>query len=64
MAKGYGNFCPVDGDDGEDAMAKNRRVQFAIAAGGKVYGDELSCNEKMRKWLKPSSATSKLLSVK
>ena len=63
-AKGYGNFCPVDGEDGEDAMAKNRRVQFAIAAGGKVFGDELSCTEKMRKWLKPSNATSKLLSAK
>jgi outer membrane protein OmpA-like peptidoglycan-associated protein/Tfp pilus assembly protein PilF len=62
-AKGYGNFCPVDSDTDADALAKNRRVQFAIAAGGKVYGDELSCNEKMRKWLKPSSATAKLVGL-
>jgi outer membrane protein OmpA-like peptidoglycan-associated protein/Tfp pilus assembly protein PilF len=59
-AKGYGNFCPLDaGDD-----AKNRRVQFAIGAGGKVAGDELTCTEKMRKWLKPRPAISKLFTVK
>ena len=51
--KGYGAFCPMEDSDGEDAFAKNRRVQFAISAGGKVYGDELSCTDKMRKWLKP-----------
>ena len=64
MTKGYGNFCPLDSDEDSDAMAKNRRVQFAIGAGGKVFGDELSCNEKMRKWLKPSPAMSKLVTVK
>jgi outer membrane protein OmpA-like peptidoglycan-associated protein len=59
-AKGYGNFCPLDGADD----AGNRRVQFAIGAGGKVFGDELTCAEKMRKWLKPRAATSKLFTVK
>lgn len=60
QTKGYGNFCPLDPVDD----AKNRRVQFAIGAGGAVFGDELTCTEKMRKWLKPEPAMKKLLSVK
>ena len=30
----------------------------------KVLGDELTCQERMRKWLKPEGATAKLISVK
>lgn len=51
--KGYGVYCPLDDGDDESAFAKNRRVQFAIGAGGKILGDELTCQERMRKWLKP-----------
>ncbi|MGZ3422021.1 MAG: OmpA family protein [Polyangiales bacterium] len=54
--KGYGVYCPLDDGDGENAFAKNRRVQFAISAGGKLLGEELACNERMRKWLKPGSS--------
>lgn len=54
--RGYGVYCPLDDGDDEDAYAKNRRVQFAIAAGGKLLGDELTCTERMRKWLKPPSS--------
>lgn len=57
--KGYGIYCPLDDGDGESAFAKNRRVQFAIGAAGKVLGGELTCQERMRKWLKPT-ATAKL----
>ncbi len=56
-ARGYGVYCPLDDGDDEGAFAKNRRVQFAIAAGGKLLGDELTCNERMRKWLKPLPAS-------
>ncbi len=59
--KGYGVYCPLDDGDDETAYAKNRRVQFAIGASGKVLGDELTCQERMRKWLKPEG---KLISVK
>ncbi len=51
--KGYGVYCPLDDGDDEAAFAKNRRVQFAISAAGKLLGDELTCQERMRKWLKP-----------
>jgi len=51
--KGYGVYCPLDDGDDETAYAKNRRVQFAIGASGKILGDELTCQERMRKWLKP-----------
>jgi outer membrane protein OmpA-like peptidoglycan-associated protein len=51
--KGYGVYCPLDDGDDESAFAKNRRVQFAISASGKLLGDELTCQERMRKWLKP-----------
>jgi outer membrane protein OmpA-like peptidoglycan-associated protein len=54
--KGYGIYCPLDDGDDESAFAKNRRVQFAISAGGKIVGEELTCNERMRKWLKPGAA--------
>jgi outer membrane protein OmpA-like peptidoglycan-associated protein len=59
--KGYGVYCPLDDGDDETAFAKNRRVQFAIGAAGNVLGDELTCTERMRKWLKPEG---KLISVK
>jgi outer membrane protein OmpA-like peptidoglycan-associated protein len=62
--KGYGVYCPLDDGDGEAAFAKNRRVQFAIGASGKVLGDELTCQERMRKWLKPEGATAKLISIR
>lgn len=62
--KGYGVYCPLDDGDGEAAFAKNRRVQFAIGASGKVLGDEMTCQERMRKWLKPDGPSSKLISVK
>ena len=62
--KGYGVYCPLDDGDGEAAFAKNRRVQFAIGASGKVLGDEMTCQERMRKWLKPDAAGAKLISVK
>ncbi|MBX7196994.1 MAG: OmpA family protein [Sandaracinaceae bacterium] len=55
-AKGYGVYCPLDDGDGEDAFARNRRVQFVLGAGGKVLGDELTCVERMKKWLKPDAA--------
>jgi hypothetical protein len=55
-AKGYGVYCPLDDGDDESAYAKNRRVQFAIGAGGKVMGEELACQERMKKWLKPGSS--------
>ncbi len=54
--RGYGVYCPLDDGEGEAAFAKNRRVQFAIGASGKVLGDELTCQERMRKWLKPTSS--------
>ncbi len=63
-AKGYGMYCPLDDGDDEGAFAKNRRVQFAIGAGGKIVGDELSCSERMRHWLKPEGMGAKLISVK
>lgn len=62
--KGYGIYCPLDDGDGESAFAKNRRVQFAIGASGKVLGDEMTCQDRMRKWLKPDGATAKLISLK
>jgi outer membrane protein OmpA-like peptidoglycan-associated protein/Flp pilus assembly protein TadD len=55
-AKGYGVYCPLDDGDDESAFAKNRRVQFAIGAGGAVLGEELACQERMRKWLKPGKS--------
>ncbi|MBI2393108.1 MAG: OmpA family protein [Deltaproteobacteria bacterium] len=55
-ARGYGVYCPLDDGDDESAYAKNRRVQFAIAAGGKVLGDELTCVERMKSWLKPTAS--------
>jgi len=54
--KGYGGYCPLDDGDDETAFAKNRRVQFAIGAGGKVLGEELACSERMKKWLKPGTS--------
>lgn len=54
--KGYGIYCPLDDGDDEVAFAKNRRVQFAIGAAGKVLGDELTCVDRMKKWLKPDPA--------
>lgn len=54
--KGYGIYCPLDDGDDESAFAKNRRVQFAIGAAGKVIGDELTCVDRMKKWLKPDTA--------
>lgn len=58
--RGYGIYCPLDDGEGEAAFAKNRRVQFAIGASGKVLGDELTCQERMRKWLKPGTTSAKL----
>lgn len=55
-AKGYGVYCPLDDGDDENAFAKNRRVQFAIGAGGSVMGEELACQDRMRKWLKPGKS--------
>jgi outer membrane protein OmpA-like peptidoglycan-associated protein/Flp pilus assembly protein TadD len=55
-AKGYGVYCPLDDGDDESAFAKNRRVQFAIGAGGQVLGEELACQDRMRKWLKPGKS--------
>lgn len=61
--RGYGIYCPLDDGDGEEAFARNRRVQFAIGAGGKVLGEELTCTERLRRWLKPGSRV-KLVATK
>lgn len=61
--KGYGIYCPLDDGDDESAFARNRRVQFAIGSGGKVLGEELTCNERMRRWLKPGQSA-KLMTFK
>lgn len=53
--KGYGVYCPLDDGDDESAFAKNRRVEFAIGAGGKVFGEELSCLDRMKRWLTPTA---------
>lgn len=54
--RGYGVYCPLDDGEDETAYARNRRVQFAISAGGKVVGDELTCVERMKSWLKPTAS--------
>jgi outer membrane protein OmpA-like peptidoglycan-associated protein/Flp pilus assembly protein TadD len=53
-ARGYGEYCPLDDGDDPAALQRNRRVGFAVSAGGRVSGAEGSCAERMQKWLKPA----------
>ena len=53
VAQGYGSYCPVDGGESEEALEKNRRVEFHILyRKGKDLGQKRGCENATKKNIK------------
>jgi outer membrane protein OmpA-like peptidoglycan-associated protein len=54
LSQGYGFYCPVDPGESEEALEKNRRVEFKILyRKGKDLAHERGCEAAKKKGIKP-----------